>query len=233
MKDKFPGCDNYSIHMRINPDIHGFVSISALSCKNGAGRAYRVTRTMEYTAAFGPIRDRMLAGLIGIYNHIFENIESTHEGPLKNYYAIAVETANDIKTKTFSFDMYMLKSDSYDSLLKSPEFMAIPGIDDEKKHSAIFNFGYQYTDDMDRLKAESTVYHINAYKEPPDGIRVYECKDGIAFDLDQSITLDFISEALKDVDIIHYYIGISSDAVDLYKLAEENAQKENKNENVK
>ena len=223
MKNMFPGKDNYSVSIKISPSVHGYIGVSSITCENNGKKAYRVNRTLEYAAAFGPMRDRMLAGLFSVYASIFKELggkSSDAAGKLKNYYVVAVATDHDLKDKILYFDMYPLQADSYESLIKSKEFLAIPHIDEDGVHSAIFNLGYQYIKDMDGIGINTTMWHMCCFKENHDGIRTYEINNG-TFDMDTDATKNLINEALSNNDIHTYHIGMVKDRVDLSKLAEE------------
>ena len=175
----FKDMDNYYISMMMNPDVYNFMKVSATINKHGSSKVYKIVRTMEYSSSFNGLRDRMYAGVLAIYNHMFkelEDLEDLQKGSVKNYFCIAVETANDFKKQVLSYDMYFIKSPSWEQLIKSKEYDMIPNVDNEEKHTAIFNFGYQYEEDHNNrlqrtagTRDQAGIRERHKYGDPGDG----------------------------------------------------------------
>lgn len=208
----FKDMDNYYISMMMNPDVYNFMKVSATINKHGSSKVYKIVRTMEYSSSFNGLRDRMYAGVLAIYNHMFkelEDLEDLQKGPVKNYFCIAVETTNDFKKQVLSYDMYFIKSPSWEQLIKSKEYDMIPNVDNEEKHIAIFNFGYQYEEDMDKINLESKIYHIKAYKAKTDTLLKYTIPNNQIYDRNNQEHKNFINSLFYGDNISNYAIGIS------------------------
>ena len=212
MKDMFSNMENYTSIMTLNPEVYGFVNITALVGKNGSKRSYRLKRTMEYKATYSPLRDRMFAALTAAYDKIFELLadKKMNDGNLKNYYLISIESANDIPRRILSFDMYMLQADSFKDLVNKPEFRNLPGIDDRDKHVAIFAFGYQYEKDMNVIDITNKVFRCKAFKQTSNAIKVYNFEEDsdMVFDIDDDKCKQFIHNCFEGCDRYIYNIGL-------------------------
>lgn len=210
MTNKFPDKINYTLNLRLSTDAHSTVNSTGFIVKNFTTKGYRIQRTIRYKDTFSTIREYMFAGLHGMLGYVFDSFgtDQQKQGELKNYFAICIETGNDTTHKVLSFDLYLIQSDDVDSLLKSDKFLSIPGIDEKDNgRQAIFNFGYQYTGDMESIGATTNVFHFNVFKEiKPFAKAITLPKE---FDLDTVETKSMVSAVLADCDIMRYAIGIS------------------------
>lgn len=208
----FKDMENYIAFMKLNPDVYGFIEASLLVGKKGSSKVFRLKRTVQYQATFSSIRDRMFAGLSCVYDKMYEMFGPNgqpHNGELKNYFAIAIETGNDIPRKTLSFDIYLIQAQSYQQLLTMPEFNALPGIEDDKLHKAVFAFGYQYSKDVESIDLTNKIFHFKVYKDEGSNIRVYDLKDNFTFDPEDEDCMTFVDGCFYGLDRSTYYIGMN------------------------
>ena len=211
MNVKFEDMENYLVFTKMNPDVYGFVDVTALIGKVGAKSVFRLKRTVQYQASFSSIRDRMFAGLTCIYDKMYEMFGQTQKcnGELKNYFAVAIETGNDIPRKTLSFDIHLIQSQSYQALLTSKEFNAIPNINEEKLHKAVFAFGYQYSKDIESIGLTDKIFHFKVYKDDSGNLRSYDLGDEFTFSAEDENCLAFIDGCFYGTDRSTYYIGLN------------------------
>ena len=213
MTNMFPDMDNYTSIMTINPEVYGFINITALVGKNESKKVYRFKRTMEYRPTYSPLRDRMFAALTAVYNKIFELLDDRkmNDGNLKNYYLVSIETANDIPRRILSFDMYLIQADDFKQLVNKPEFRNLPGIDDKEKHVAVFAFGYQYEKNMNAIDITNKVFHGKAYKQTSNAIKVYNFEEDsdLVFDIEDDKCKQFINNCFDGCERYIYDIGLS------------------------
>ena len=208
--------DNYTSIIKLNPDIYGFINIAAMVGANNSKIAYRVKRTMEYKASFSAFRDRMFAGLMSVYAKMFELLNSKgslNNGSLKNYYAIAIETGNDIPRRILSFDMYILQADNFQDLIAKAEFKNLPKIAEKETRAAIFALGYQYDQDMSDIDITNTVFHLKVFKDDINPIKVYKLdnEDDFTYDTDNEKFNSFIDAVFEDTDKNIYYSGLTKE----------------------
>ena len=209
----FPGQDNYYVTMQLTPDIHNYVNVVAAVVKDDSNEVYKVTRTMEYSSSFNGLRDRMFAGLIAIYNHVFNEltkIDVREQGELKNFFCVCVETNNDLSKKVISFDAYFIQADSGDDLINSEEFKSIPNVDDQSHYTAIFNFGFQYIDDLNKIGIVNNKCSINCLKINKDGLKRYRLPEDGKFDKDSQSDRLFINSLFDYTNLADYAIGLTS-----------------------
>lgn len=213
MNLKFEDMENYLVFTKMSPDVYGFVDVTALIGKAGAKRVFRLKRTVQYQASFSSIRDRMFAGLTCVYDKMYELFGQgqKHDGELKNYFAVAVETGNDIPRKTLSFDIYLIQSQSYQALLTSKAFNDIPNINEDKLHKAVFAFGYQYSKDIESIGLTDKIFHFKVYKDDSSNMRVYDLGDEFTFSAEDENCLAFIDGCFYGTDRSTYYIGLDVD----------------------
>ena len=211
MNVKFEDMENYLVFTKMNPDVYGFVDVTALIGKVGAKRVFRLKRTVQYQASFSSIRDRMFAGLTCTYDKMYEMFGESqkYDGELKNYFAVAIETGNDIPRKTLSFDIYLIQSQSYQALLTSKEFNAIPNINEEKLHKAVFAFGYQYSKDIESIGLTDKVFHFKVFKDDSGNMRSYDLGDEFTFSAEDENCLAFVDGCFYGTDRSTYYIGLN------------------------
>ena len=220
--------DHFNVVTKLTPDVYKFVKINSIVAKKNSNKIYKLVRTLQYDVTFSGMRDRMLAGLLSIYNKVFELLDTKENlggGTMKNYFVVGIETGNDLRTKVFSFDMYMIQADTYKDLLESEEFNAIPNIDDKNIHSAIFNFGFQYEKDMEAIDTKHKVFHIKAFQEPSTSIKMYPLKidnEDKTFDIKDPVCKEIIKQRLSETEQQIYYVGMDVNEIE---FVEENSSK--------
>lgn len=176
---RFPDMENYFVRTRLTPDTFDSVTSTNMVCPFGGQQGYLITRTVNHKEMFSAMRDMMFASMCALYNHYFPDPSNNKpiNATLKNYFTVCIMTDNDIENKVLSFDMYTLQDDSAESLIKNPVFKALPGVDDDKTHIAIFNFGYQYEINMNNVNALASVAHAKVFKELQDKITSFSFKN--------------------------------------------------------
>ena len=213
----FPKMDNnYFVTMEFNNDIYGFVTVVCTVAEDGSNEVYKVTRTIEYSSNFNGLRDRMFAGLVAIYNKIFNQLQylkNLQQGELKNYFCVAIETGNDMNKQILDYDIYFIKAQDTKELLESERFKNIPGIEDDKIHRAIFNYGYQYENDFDGINIQNTIYHMRCHKYVKDGLKRYVIPEGKKFDTKDNDIREFITSLFSQDRFNDYTIGLTMEVI--------------------
>ena len=214
---------NYTAVCQVTPDVYGFINTVTVIGEEGSKEVYRMPKTVQYVTAYTPIRDRMYMGMHAVYIEIVKKLSGKplNNGNLKYYWLVTVETGNDIPRRIIAFDAYILQSDSYDELLASPEFNKIPGINDEKIHSAVFILGKQYTGDMESIDTKHLVFHLKAYKHTPIRIEKFTLYDELVYDFESEDCQKFLQNIFNGTDRNLYSIGLESDTHHLFDLDEE------------
>jgi len=223
MKNKFDGMTNYTAVCQLTPDVYGFVNTVTLVGEDNGKEVYRMPKTVQQYTAYSPIRDRMYIGMHVAYIAIVNRLKNKpiNNGDLKYYWLVAVETANDKPRRILSFDAYIIQKDSYEELLKSPEFAKIPGVNDEKKHSAVFVLGKQYAGDMELIDVEHMLLHMKAYKHTPVRIEKFSLENDLTFDFESEGCQQFIQNAFTGTDRNVYSIGLDITSHSLFDISPE------------
>ena len=158
----------------------------------------------------------MFAGLISIYNKLFIELDQASEdgyqlqsGEFKNYFCVAIETANDIDKQILDFDMYLIQANTVEDLINNDKFKAIPNIKSDNICISLFNFGYQYENDFNKIDVENKIYSLRCYRKIDDGLRRYTLPNNELYDRTNVDHREFINNLYKDLDIANYVVGIT------------------------
>lgn len=216
-KNLFENMENYNVISRVRPDVYQFINLTALVGKNEGKNVYRINRSIQQLQAFGPVRDRMLMGFMSIYAFIFERLhdKDMHDGNMRPFFLIGVESANDTVNKILSYDGYLIQANSYAELITNPKVISLQNANNPNRHVGIFNFGLQYVHDLNSIGVIDKVFHIKSYKEPLPPIKGYDLDTldlpetkNVIFDVDSEACQHFIHLAMLHSDDNVYHVGL-------------------------
>ena len=232
MKNKFQNMTNYTAVCQVTPDVYGFINTVTILGEEGSKEVYRMPKTVQYVTAYTPIRDRMYMGMHAAYIEIVKQLSGKplNNGDLKYYWMVMVETGNDKPRRIISFDAYILQCNDYDTLITTPEFNKIPGINDKDIHSAVFILGKQYTGDMKTIDSDHLLFHIKAYKHTPVRIEKFNLDEDLVFDFESEQCQKFLQSAFTGTDRNLYSIGIEAGTHNLFDNIDETSATPSDNE---